>query len=96
LPNVAVTAVEVPTAEAEVLVAAAFTAEVNLAVAIMVEGMPTAAIAAAGESVRYTAAAGTEGWAAVRRRSALEEEGVGPRVEVLAADGPVGAGTEGT
>lgn len=57
-----------------------------MAVATLVEGMATAAV---GEWVRCTAAgAGTEGWAAVRRRAGLEVDGVGPLVEVLAADGP--------
>jgi hypothetical protein len=98
LPNVAVTAVaaaEVSTAEEEVLGAVAFMAVVDLAAATMVEGVATEAIAAAGEWVRCMAVAGTVGWAAVRRRAALEEEEAGPRVEVL-ADGPAGAGTEGT
>jgi hypothetical protein len=99
LPNVAVTAVEaveVSTAEAEVLVAEAFVAVVDLAVATMVEVTATAAIAAVGEWVRCTAADDMEGWAAVRRRAALEEDEVGPRVAVQAADGPAGVGTAGT
>ena len=96
MPNVAVKAVEVSTAEAEVLEAEAFVAVVGLAGATMVEVTATAAIAAAGEWVRCTAADDMEGWAAVRRRAALEEEEVGPRVEDLRADGRAGAGTAGT
>jgi hypothetical protein len=99
LPNVAVTAaeaVEVSTAAAEVLAAGAFAAVGAPAAAIVVEDMATPAIAAAREWVRCTAAGGTVGWAEVRRRAALEVEEVGPRVEVLVEDGPVGAGIEGT
>jgi len=94
LPNAvtAAAAVEVSTAAA-VLVAAVFMAVVGLAVAIMAEVTATAVIAVAGGCVRCTEAAGTVGWAAVRRRAALEEE-VGPRVG--AADGPAGVGIEGT
>ena len=87
-------AAEVSTAEEEALGAVAFMAVVDLAPATMVEGVATEAIAAVGEWVRCMAVAGTVGWGA-RRRAALEEEEVGPQVEVL-ADGPVGAGIEGT
>jgi hypothetical protein len=87
---------EVSTAAA-VLVVVAFTAAVVvLAVATMAEGTATAAIAVAGEWVPCTAADDMEGWVAVRRRAALEEDEVGPRVAVQAADGPAGAETEET
>ena len=76
---------EVSTAAA-VAVADSMVVVAPMAVATMVEGMATAAV---GEWVRCTAAeAGTEEWAAVRRRAGLEVDGVGPLVEVLAADGP--------
>lgn len=88
--------VEVSTVAAEVLVAVAFVAVVDLAAATVVEDMATAVIAAAGEWVRCMTVPGTEGSTADRRRAALEEEEVGPRVEVPAADGPVGAGIAGT
>ena len=72
--------------------AEASTAAVVLVAATMVGVTATAA----GEWARCTAVAGTEGWAPVRRRAALEEEEVGPRVEVPRADGQAGAGIEGT
>jgi hypothetical protein len=77
--------------EAEVSTAAAVAVADSMvvapmAVATMVARMATAAV---GEWVRCTAAeAGTEEWAAVRRRAGLEVDGVGPLVEVLAADCP--------